>query len=501
VTSEPRGASEPRGTSEPRGASEPRGGRQRRDPAGASRADRPDRSEPHRGGTARAERPGVRPNEARSPRLGGAAASGPEASGPGDGEARGAERGERRDPRPPRPVSQRSGESAARSPAPASDDAPWGDDEEPGAGSESKGEWGRDDDTAAAEIALSATLPGEADDDFDPSTAQLDDTTVDGRSVRGDVITVVAVRFTPAGRVTLFDAQHGFYSAGDPVVVDTDRGPRVGWVAVTSERRVSNDRGLRRVLRHASAEDRAREPPGTERASAMLRIAKDRTAALRLPVKVFRAELTGAGGRNDRLMLYITTEERVDLRELVRDLSTATSHRVELRQLGARDEAKAVGGIGSCGLTLCCTTWLPEFVPVSIKMAKDQGLVLNPSKVAGQCGRLKCCLVYEQAGYAELRKGLPKLGKRVVTPRGEGRVVEVDVLRQRVRVSYSPGESEVLAASEVQPMFPSGSAPASGGAGREPDDADDAGDELASLVTSEPLRDPTLPEVDPSSQS
>jgi hypothetical protein len=215
-------------------------------------------------------------------------------------------------------------------------------------------------------------------------------------------------------------------------------------------------------------------------------------------VKVFRAELVG--GRNDRLMLYITTEERVDLRELVRDLSSATSARVELRQLGARDEAKAVGGIGSCGLTLCCTTWLPEFVPVSIKMAKDQGLVLNPTKVAGQCGRLKCCLVYEQAGYAELRKGLPKLGKRVVTARGEGRVVEVDVLRQRVRVSYAPGESEVLVAADVKPLFPSGNlAPGGrgpGGAGAmNPDEAGDGDDELegeedrAAAVLAAPLID------------
>ena len=114
-----------------------------------------------------------------------------------------------------------------------------------------------------------------------------------------------------------------------------------------------------------------------------------------------------------------------------------------------------VGGIGSCGQELCCTTWLPAFVPVSIKNAKDQGLVLNPAKVSGQCGRLKCCLVYEQETYAELRKGLPKLGKRVVTEQGEGRVVEVDVLHQRVRVSLVQGDMQVFAAHEVRPMFPS----------------------------------------------
>src|SRR5262249_1628413 len=145
-----------------------------------------------------------------------------------------------------------------------------------------------------------------------------------------------------------------------------------------------------------------------------------------------------------------------------------------------RDEAKMVGGIGSCGQELCCTTWLPEFVPVSIKMAKDQGLVLNPTKVSGQCGRLKCCLVYEQATYAEMRKGLPKLGKRVVTPVGEGRVVEVDVLRQRIRVAYGPGENQVHPAGEVKPLFPSltpGTPGAPRGAGPDPDDSQDSNDD------------------------
>ncbi|MBL4632945.1 MAG: hypothetical protein JKY56_03685, partial [Kofleriaceae bacterium] len=132
------------------------------------------------------------------------------------------------------------------------------------------------------------------------------------------------------------------------------------------------------------------------------------------------------------------------------------SHRVDLRHFGARDEAKLVGGIGSCGQELCCTTWLPAFVPVSIKNAKDQGLVLNPSKVSSQCGRLKCCLVYEQDHYAELRKGLPKLGKRVITQDGfEGRVVEVDVLHQRIRVGIGRGESKVYGKDEVKPMFAS----------------------------------------------
>lgn len=373
----------------------------------------------------------------------------------------------------PREVLPRLGDRVA---APAA----WDDDEDVSPSAEAKVEWGRDDDGPAAAVSLAPSLPAEAGDEADPSTQQLDLAT-DTRGPRGDVVSVIGVRFAAAGRVSLYDSGGAYYAVGEQVLVDGERGPRVGTVAVASERRTTGDRGLRRVMRLANAGDVERELPSAERARQALRLAKDRTAALNLPVKVFRAEFLGNGGRNDKLLLYITTEERIDLRDLLRDLGNATNARVELRQLGARDEAKAVGGIGSCGLTLCCTTWLPEFVPVSIKMAKDQGLVLNPQKVAGQCGRLKCCLVYEQAGYAELRKGLPKLGKRVISARGEGRVVEVDVLRQRVRVSYGPGESEVLPAGEVRPMFPSGNTPPSGRAGgRGPhDDSDDADDDAA----------------------
>jgi cell fate regulator YaaT (PSP1 superfamily) len=233
---------------------------------------------------------------------------------------------------------------------------------------------------------------------------------------------------------------------------------------VPPARRTIRDRSLRRVLRRAGDHDLRSERDGDADRMRVLRIAKDRAAALRLPLKVFRVEVHaphGQLGRNARFNIYYMTDERLDLRDFIRDVSMALGGgRVELRQLGVRDEAKAVGGIGSCGLTLCCTTWLPDFVPVSIKMAKDQGLVLSPTKVSGQCGRLKCCLVYEQAAYAELRKGLPKLGKRVVGARGEGRVVEVDVLRQRLRVSYGPGDTEVVAATEVKPLFPSGNQPA-----------------------------------------
>ncbi|TMQ08189.1 MAG: hypothetical protein E6J90_41170 [Deltaproteobacteria bacterium] len=333
--------------------------------------------------------------------------------------------------------------------------------------------WGKDDDEPAAEVTLAPDLPSEApSDDPDPLTHPLLEAA--SAALGDDIASVVGIRFVAGGRVQWCDAGEADYARGERVVVDSDRGARLAWIAVAPSRRPVRDRGMRRVLRRASEQDLRGERTGEADRAHALRLAKDKAAAVRLPLKVFRVELLGQLGRGARLNVYYTSDERLDLRDFIRELSGATGGgRVELRQLGVRDEAKAVGGIGSCGLTLCCTTWLPDFVPVSIKMAKDQGLVLSPTKVSGQCGRLKCCLVYEQAGYAELRKGLPKLGKRVIGARGEGRVVEVDVLRQRIRVSYGPGDTEVVPAAEVRPMFPSGNQPPAPAA--EP--ADDAGDE------------------------
>ncbi len=330
------------------------------------------------------------------------------------------------------------------------------------------GPWGVDDDSPIKPVVWQPEFPSEETSDS-PSTAALAPRQAD---LSGAIANVTAVRFSPNGRITWFDAGTLELAAGDQIIVDSERGPRSAIVAVAPQRRVVRDRNIRRVMGVATDADRNRDAANSAAAVGALRIAKDRASALKLPLKVFRAEYTGASDRGGKLFIYFTTDERVDVREFLRQISAATNARVELRQLGVRDEAKAVGGIGSCGLTLCCSTWLPDFVPVSIKMAKDQGLVLNPSKVSGQCGRLKCCLVYEQAGYAEMRKGLPKLGKRVISPRGEGRVVEVDVLRQRIRVSYGPGETEMLPAADIKPLFPSGNQTKRGTA----DDADTEGD-------------------------
>jgi cell fate regulator YaaT (PSP1 superfamily) len=258
------------------------------------------------------------------------------------------------------------------------------------------------------------------------------------------------VKFRPAGTIHEFDAGDGSYRRGERVVVESDRGPVVGTVAVAS-RRLPALGALRRILRRANPEDARTLERNRRREQDAYDFCKERLRARKLPMKLIRAEYALQG---NKVLFYFASEERVDFRELVKELASRLHGRIEMRQVGARDEAKLVGGIGSCGRELCCSTFLPSFAPVSIKMAKDQGLVLNPSKVAGQCGRLKCCLVYEEPLYVEMRKTLPKVGKRVRTPAGEGKVVELDVLRQLVRVSFDEGTTETFPGASVEALAP-----------------------------------------------
>ena len=347
-----------------------------------------------------------------------------------------------------------------------------------------------EDSGPAPAITLAPDLPADPpDDEPDPSTADLPDAAEPERFA--DLVAVAGVRLTSAGRIYWCDAHDLVLAPGDRVIVEGEKGPRLAVVAIPPVRRAARDRHLRRVTRRATPNDLRAETDAITAGATLLRQAKERVKAMGVPAKVFRVERHGAP-RGGRVLVYYTSDDRVELRELVREMGAATGARVELRQLGVRDEAKIVGGIGSCGLELCCTTWLPEFVPVSIKMAKDQGMVLTPTKVSGQCGRLKCCLVYEQATYAEARKGLPKLGKRVITARGEGRVVEVDVLRGRVRVGYGPGDTEVLPGAEVRPMFPSGPSSAQRAA-VEPEELSDP----ALTIPEMPTDDPSASPVDP----
>ncbi len=302
--------------------------------------------------------------------------------------------------------------------------------------------WGDDSDAPTPEVKLQPDLPGD-EDDGEPVWP-------DAPPRPGVLANVCGVKFSVGGKIYEVDAGDATYAAGDAVIVETDRGPLQAAVAIATRREIVPE-PLRRVLRRADARDLENVGRYVDRAREALRAAKERAHTRRLPVKMFRVDILPGG---QRAIVYFSADERIDFRDLVRDLAHDLRLRIEMRQTGVRDEAKLVGGIGSCGRELCCTTFLPHFDPVSIRMAKDQGLVLNPTKVSGQCGRLKCCLVYEEAIYREMRKGLPKMGKRVTTPAGEGRVAEIDVLRQRIRVAFEPGEFQTFPADAVAALAP-----------------------------------------------
>jgi cell fate regulator YaaT (PSP1 superfamily) len=265
---------------------------------------------------------------------------------------------------------------------------------------------------------------------------------------------VAGVRLRPGGRAFACDTQGLPLEPGMRVVVEDDRGTDVGTVSLAPALRPVSSR-LVRVLRIAEPRDLERAEAHERRAHDALAFARERVRARGLPIKMFHAELPGGG----RAVLYFASDTRVDFRELVRDLAAQIRMRIELRQVGVRDEAKMIGGIGSCGRELCCSTFLPRFAPISIKSAKHQNLVLNPAKVSGQCGRLKCCLVYEEASYVEAAKKLPKQGKRVETPDGVGRVGDLDVLRGRIRVHFPDRPPKQYESHEVKAM-PGGPPPA-----------------------------------------
>ena len=266
---------------------------------------------------------------------------------------------------------------------------------------------------------------------------------------------IAGVKFHPTGRTFEFDAGPLDLRRGDKVVIQDEGGVDVATVAVSSAQRPTTAQ-LPRVLRVADERDLQRMEANRQRAHDALAFGRDLVRARQLPLKLFRAEFQHGGGR---ATFYFASETRIDFRDLVRDLSTQFHVRIDMRQVGVRDEAKMVGGIGSCGRELCCSTFLPRFAPVSIKMAKHQNLVLNPTKVSGQCGRLKCCLVYEEANYVDAAKGLPKPGKRVTTPDGIGRVGDLDVLQGRIRVYFEDQPPKVYTAGEVHALVQPGHDP------------------------------------------
>ena len=252
------------------------------------------------------------------------------------------------------------------------------------------------------------------------------------------IVTITGIRFRPAGRIYYFDPQGASYTTGQYVIVETVRGVEAGRVVIASkklaERELSDP--LKPVLRLAN-EDELRMMlsfKGKEK-DALVQCAQH-VQQHNLPMKLVEAEFTFDGSR---LTFYFTADERVDFRALVRDLAATFRTRIELRQIGARDQAKLQGGVGMCGKTLCCSSWISDFGVVSIKMAKEQDLPLNPSKISGVCGRLLCCLSYENDNYIQAKQNMPQVGALLDTPGGQGKVVSINVPKESVEVMLESG--------------------------------------------------------------
>ncbi|GCE48422.1 cell fate regulator YaaT (PSP1 superfamily) [Thermosporothrix hazakensis] len=251
-------------------------------------------------------------------------------------------------------------------------------------------------------------------------------------------VVVVGIRFRPAGRIYYFDPQGQTFNNGQYVIVETVRGIEAARVVIASKKIPESDltEPLKPVQRLATEDElRMMLSFKSKEKEAMVRCA-ERIAQHRLPMKLVEAEYTFDGSR---LTFYFTADERVDFRGLVRDLAATFRTRIELRQIGARDQAKLQGGIGPCGKTLCCSSWITDFGIVSIKMAKEQGLPLNPTKISGVCGRLMCCLAYENDNYIQAKQQMPQIGTMLDTPSGPGKVVSVNVPKNSVEVMLESG--------------------------------------------------------------
>ena len=263
---------------------------------------------------------------------------------------------------------------------------------------------------------------------------------------------VIGVRFRTAGKVYFFDPLQLEIKRGDHVIVETARGIEFGTV-VAGVHEVEDDKviqPLKPVMRIAGERDIEQEAANKEKEKEAFKICKEKILKHGLEMKLIDAEYTFD---NNKVLFYFTADGRVDFRELVKDLAGVFKTRIELRQIGVRDETKILGGIGICGRVLCCHSHLSEFIPVSIKMAKEQNLSLNPGKISGVCGRLMCCLKHEEETYEELNRRLPNTGDYVTTDDGlKGEVSSVNVLRQLVKVLVEVNDEKELREYKVEQL-------------------------------------------------
>ncbi len=257
------------------------------------------------------------------------------------------------------------------------------------------------------------------------------------------MVNIIGVKFKPAGKTYYFDPLDFEIKEGGNVIVETSRGLEYGRVVI-GRKEVSESsikKPLKGVIRLATPEDDKRNADNEEKEKRAFGICVEKIKEHGLEMKLIEVEYTFDGSK---VIFYFTADGRIDFRELVKDLASVFKTRIELRQIGVRDESKTIGSIGICGRGLCCAQFLDEFVPVSIKMAKEQGLSLNPTKISGVCGRLMCCLKYEQDAYEELLKIMPKQGALVHTPDGDGVVESISLLKELVKVKLDSEDEKTL---------------------------------------------------------
>lgn len=266
------------------------------------------------------------------------------------------------------------------------------------------------------------------------------------------MVKVASVHFNNAGKNYYFDPAGLELKCGDNVIVETARGQEFGTLVAdileVDESEIVPP--LKPVIRVATEEDIKTHEANQAKKEKALAICEEKIAARNLEMKLVDVEYTFD---NSRLIFYFTADGRIDFRELVKDLAAVFKTRIELRQIGVRDEMKLMGGIGNCGRELCCKSWMGDFTPVSIKMAKVQNLSLNPIKISGTCGRLMCCLQFENDVYAELRKGMPDVGERISTPDGEAVVCDVNILENKIKTRLVVEEKTDEAPEKLSPDY------------------------------------------------
>jgi len=256
------------------------------------------------------------------------------------------------------------------------------------------------------------------------------------------LIEIIGVRFKEAGKIYYFDPDGQDITLNDYVIVETVRGIEFGKVVIANREVSKNDvvLPLKKVIRLATEEDKLAVLKNKDLAKEALHVCTKKIREHKLDMNLVDVEYTL--DRN-KVIFYFTADGRIDFRNLVKDLAATFKTRIELRQIGVRDEAKMLGGIGPCGRMLCCSTFLGDFEPVSIKMAKDQNLSLNPAKISGLCGRLMCCLKYENDDYEQAKKELPDIGESLKTPLGHGRIVGLNILERIIQIKLSKDENVI----------------------------------------------------------